>query len=81
MIMSAKEFVERINHCLDEAGAPLPMRERAILLSKILDISKQQAWLFLEGQQMPDRTSLEHLANEFEVTPQWLGGEGHKESP
>lgn len=73
--MSAKEFAERIDHCLNEAGAPLPMRERAILLSKILDTSTQQAWLFLEGQQMPDRSALERLANEFEVTPQWLSGE------
>lgn len=75
MPQSAKLFSERLNHCLDETGAPNALRDRAAILSKMLDIPKQQAWNFLEGLQIPDQTMLEKIASEFEVEKAWLLGE------
>ena len=74
-MMPAKEFSKRIHDCFNDWGAPTPIRERAILLSKMLHIPTHQAWLFLEGQQLPDEPLLAQIAREFEVTPQWLKGE------
>lgn len=75
MPRSAKHFAERLNNCLDETGAPFSPRERAAILSKMLDIPKQYAWSMLEGQQIPDEDLLQKIAKEFEVDPQWLVGE------
>ncbi|OGT60644.1 MAG: hypothetical protein A3E85_02735 [Gammaproteobacteria bacterium RIFCSPHIGHO2_12_FULL_45_12] len=70
-----KQFAERLNHCLDETGAPTPIRERAAILSKMLDLPKQQAWALLEGQQFPNKDTLQQIANEFEVNTDWLSGD------
>jgi len=72
---SAKHFSERLNHCLDETDAPSQIRERAIVLSKMLDIPKPLAWGLLEGHQQPDAEMLQRIADEFEVDPKWLSGE------
>jgi|GEM_PF-760566 len=75
MALCAKHFAERLNNCLDDTGAPTHVRERAVILSKLIDIPKQQAWGFLEGQQLPPMDLLQRLASEFEVDPLWLTGE------
>lgn len=75
MQQSAKRFADRLNQCLDDTGAPASERERAIILSKILDIPKQQAWALLEAQTFPDHPTLEKIATVFEVEPTWLSGE------
>lgn len=72
---SAKHFAEKLNHCLDATDAPSHIRERATILSKLLDIPKQQAWGMLEGQQIPDHALMQRIANEFEVDLDWLTGE------
>jgi transcriptional regulator with XRE-family HTH domain len=71
----AKFFAERLNRCLDDTGAPPQVRERAVILGKMLDISKQQAWNLLEGLQAPNQELLQRIAHEFEVDPDWLIGE------
>ena len=75
MSQSARYFAQRLNSCLDDTGAPVQTRERIAILSKMLDISKQQAWSLLEGQQLPDQLLLQKIANEFEVDSHWLSGE------
>lgn len=75
VIQNARQFAERLNHCLDENEAPRQIRERAVILSKLLDISKQQAWSLLEGHQLPDNALLQRIAVEFEVDIQWLSGD------
>lgn len=75
MIQNTKLFAERLNACLDESGASANTRERAANLSKLLDISKQQAWSLLEGHQFPDEFLLQQIANEFEVDVEWLSGQ------
>lgn len=72
---SIKHFAERLNSCLDDMGAPGPIKERAVVLGKMLNIPRQQAWALLEGHQIPDRDFLLEIANEFEVDPDWLAGE------
>lgn len=74
MSQGAKHFAERLNQCLDETDAPTQIRERAIILSKMIDISKQQAWSLLEGHQFPDLALLQRIADEFEVDTDWLTG-------
>ena len=73
--VNAKYFAQRLNDCLSHTDAPTQMRERAAILSKMLDIPKQQAWGLLEGQQMPDQALLQKIADEFEVDAKWLSGE------
>ena len=75
MPLNAKRFAEKLNHCLDQTDAPIQVRERAVILSKMLDISKQQAWSLIEGQQVPDQELLQKIAYEFEVDPEWLSSE------
>jgi len=72
---SAKHFAQRLNSCLDDTDAPPHVRERAAILSKMLDIPKHQAWSLLEGQLLPDADLLQRIANEFEVDPAWLSGD------
>jgi hypothetical protein len=72
---TAKYFAERLNSCLDETGAPVNVRERAAVLSKMLDIPKQQAWSLLEGHLLPNHDLIVKIAAEFEVDPEWLSGD------
>jgi hypothetical protein len=74
---SAKVFSERLNQCLSETDAPNSIRERSLILSKLIGIPKHQAWGFLEGHQLPDAAVLEQIANEFEVETKWLSGESN----
>lgn len=75
MPFSPKIFSDRLNSCLDDTGAPSSIRERALILSKMIDIPKQQAWGLLEGHLMPDQDTIKKIAGEFEVEIQWLTGE------
>lgn len=72
MPASPKQFAQKLNHCLDETGAPTSTRERAAILSKLLALPKHQAWGLLEGHQIPDADIIDLIANEFEVDPKWL---------
>ena len=74
MTYNAKQFAEKLNKCLDESEAPQLVRERASILSKMLDIPKQQAWSILEGHIVPEQTLLQRIAVEFEVDLKWLCG-------
>ncbi|MES2217649.1 MAG: hypothetical protein V4501_04465 [Pseudomonadota bacterium] len=70
-----KHFSERLNKILDELDMPTPIRERALLLSKMLAIPKQQAWSLLDGHLIPDNDLLERIAAELEVEPHQLTGD------
>ncbi len=74
MQQSAKYFATRLNSCLDDTGAPIHARERAAVLSKMINIPKQQAWTLLEGHQLPNSDLIQKIAIEFEVDPEWLIG-------
>lgn len=72
---SGKIFSERLHRCLDDTDAPSSARERAAILSKMIDIPKQLAWSLLDGHHIPDLGTVERIASEFEVDPLWLSGE------
>ena len=74
MPISPRIFSQRLNHCFDESDAPDSARERAAILSKMIDIPKQLAWGYIEGHQLPDEDILKKIAAEFEVEPDWLSG-------
>lgn len=74
MAQSAKHFAEKLNKCLDDMDAPKQVRERSVVLSKMLDISKHQAWSLLEGHIIPNQELLQQIADEFDVDPNWLAG-------
>lgn len=74
MAQSAKHFAERLNKCLDDADAPAQVRERSVILSKMLDISKHQAFNLLEGHLLPNQELLQRIAEEFDVDSDWLSG-------
>jgi hypothetical protein len=65
---SAKQFVEKLNKSLDNLGVPINSKERTAILSKMLDISKPQAWSLLEGRVLPDPTLLKKISVELEIT-------------
>jgi hypothetical protein len=75
VVTSAKLFSDRLNQCLDDTGAPASVRERAVILSKLADIPKPLAWNLLDGHHSPNSDTVEKLASEFEVDPQWLAGD------
>lgn len=74
MPQTAKLFSQRLNSCLDDTGAPFNDRERALILSRMLDIPKQQAWGLIDGHHLPETALLGRIAQEFEVDPEWLTG-------
>jgi hypothetical protein len=73
-VQNPKAFAARLQSCLNETEAPAPIRDRAVILSKLLDIPKHEAYALLEGREIPSPELLEQIANEFEVDPKWLSG-------
>ncbi len=73
--VTPRHFAQRLNQCLDETEAPSLPRERANILSKMLDIPKQQAHSLLEGQFLPEDDLISRIASEFEVECAWLTGD------
>jgi hypothetical protein len=67
-----KRFAEQLNKNLDDLDMPIPIRERAGLLSKMLDIPKQLAWNLLEGNVIPDENLLQRIATELEIESSML---------
>lgn len=72
MQQNAKQFGEQLNKALDELNVPINIRERSVILSKMVHIPKQQAWGLLEGQIFPDNDLLSSIAAELEVETDWL---------
>lgn len=69
MQQNAKQLAIQINKSLNDLGVPINSRERALILSKMLDIPKQQAWGLLEGHALPDDILLKKIAVELEIDP------------
>lgn len=72
--MLNKRFSERLNHELDNIGAPELNAERVEVLSKLVKIPKFKAEALLNGATSPDEALLNTLAEEFEVNADWLMG-------
>jgi len=64
---NAKQIAIKVNRSLDNLGVPVNSRERANILSKMLAISKPQAWGLIEGHAFPDLAVLKKLTSELEI--------------
>lgn len=69
-----RHFSERLNQELDEMGVPSDDHERLAVLSKLLRIPRHKAQALLKGHTKPGDPLVESLAEELEVSPQWLLG-------
>lgn len=69
MQQTAKQFAQQLNKVLDDMEVPTPIKERSVILSKMVNIPKQQAWSLLEGHVLPDAHLLNTLIVELEVDP------------
>lgn len=67
MEINAKKLAVKVNKSLDSIGVPINTRERAAILSKMLNITKPQAWGLLEGHSYPDHMVLKKLSSELEI--------------
>ena len=72
--MSNKEFSERLNKELDEIGVPLRADERIEVFAKLIHIPRFKAEAILNGYTNLDAPLLNVIANELEVSADWLLG-------
>jgi transcriptional regulator with XRE-family HTH domain len=70
--MHSREFSERLNHELDNIGLPLPSQERKDAFVKLIKIRPYQAEQILKGHINPQDPVLEKIANELEISVNWL---------
>ncbi len=78
--MSNKQFSERLNKELDEIGVPQRTDERIDVFAKLIKVHRFKAEALLNGQTNPDTPLLDWLAEELEVSADWLAGKSDKRS-
>ena len=69
-----RHFSERLNQELDEMGVPSDNHERLTVLSKLLRIPRYKAQALLKGHSKANDPLIESLAEELEVSSEWLLG-------
>jgi len=72
--MVNKVFTERLNRELDNLGLPELMIDRIDALAKLIKIPKFKAQSLLDGVVSSEDPVLFILAEELEVSPDWLLG-------
>jgi hypothetical protein len=72
--MVNKQFSERLHRELDEIGVPQRSEERVEVFAKLIKLPRFKAEAILSGQVSLDPSLLELLAEEFEVSTEWLLG-------
>lgn len=76
--MSNKQFSERLNKELDEIGVPQRADERVDIFSKLIKVPRFKAEALLNGSTPPEAPLLDLLAEELEVSADWLLGKTDK---
>ncbi|MDR3503215.1 MAG: hypothetical protein P4L79_11615 [Legionella sp.] len=77
--MSNKKLTERLNHELDELGVPSLMTERVQVCSKLFELPKFKIEALLNGVIALDAYAMKKIADELEVSFDWLCGKSkHK---
>ncbi len=77
--MSNKQFSERLNKELDEIGVPQRSNERIEVFAKLIKAPRYRAESILNGSTLPDAPLLDLLAQELEVSAEWLLGKSDKD--
>jgi len=72
--MPNKRFSERLNGELDDIDVPQSAAERIEAFSKLVKIPKFKAEAILSGATTPDVELLNRIADELEVSSEWLLG-------
>jgi hypothetical protein len=72
--MGNKQFSERLNKELDEIGVPQRSEERIEIFAKLIKAPRFKAESILNGSITPDAPLLKMLAEELEVSADWLLG-------
>ncbi len=70
---------ERLNHELDEIGVPALMTERVQACSKLFNLPKFKIEALLNGVVF-DSSSLQKIADELEVSTNWLLGQAKRKT-
>ena len=73
--MSNKKLTERLNYELDELGVPALMTERVQVCSKLFELPKFKIEALLNGVVALDSNSMQKIADELEVSMDWLFGD------
>lgn len=63
----SKHFAERLNKCLDDLGVPKGTRNRLPILSRMLNISRQQTRMLIEGYPLTDERAMQRLEVELDI--------------
>ena len=78
--MSNKKLVERLNNQLDELGVPAVVTERVQICSKLFEVPKFKIEALLHGIVALDSTAMQRIADELEVSMNWLFANGDDET-
>lgn len=76
--MTNKQFSERLNEGLDEIGVPQRNEERVEIFAKLIKMPKFKAESLLNGSCKPETSLLDLLAEELDVSADWLLGKTEK---
>ncbi len=72
--MSNKKLTERLNNELDELGVPTLMTERVQVCSKLFNLPRFKIEALLHGVIAFDSDSMQKIADELDVSKDWLLG-------
>ncbi|EHL32289.1 hypothetical protein [Legionella drancourtii] len=72
--MSNKKLTERLHKELDELGVPALMTERIQVCSKLFKLPKFKIEALLNGIVAFDSNSMQKIADELDVSIDWLFG-------
>jgi len=73
--MTNRIFSERLNHELNAMGMPERLDERIETFSKVFKTPRFKSEAILNGNTIPDGELLNKLAQELEVSANWLLGD------
>jgi len=76
--MSNKQFSERLNNELDDIGVPQRSDERVEVFAKLIKVPRFKAEAILNGNTTIEAPLLDLLADELEVSADWLLGKSDK---
>lgn len=72
--MSSRQFSERLNKALDDIGVPERLNEREDAFAKLIGVARFKAGAILNGNIAMDDPLINLIAEEVEVTIDWLIG-------
>lgn len=72
--MIHRVFAERLNQALDAIEAPEIASERINALHLLIKVPKFKAAALLNGEIIPDEVLLNSMAEEFDISADWLLG-------